>query len=96
MLEYLKSHIVEEIDGAMDYMMKAIENKGTTTGSKFYKMAEMEVEHANCLTHMFNSTDKPQNISDADYAKMHKEIMEKYATSMGKFETLKHLYWSQS
>ena len=94
MLEYLKSHIVEEVDGAIDYMMKAIENKGTTFGTKFYKMSEMEVEHANCLTHMFNAMEKPQNISDASYASMHKEIMEKYASSMGKLEVLKRLYWS--
>ena len=96
MLEYLKKHILEEIDGAIDYMMKAIEHKGTTMGSKFYKMAEMEVEHANCLTHMFNATEKPQDVTDASYAAMHKEVMEKYASSMGKLEILKRLYWSQS
>lgn len=96
MLEYLKSHIVEEINGAIDYMMKAIEHKGTTFGSKFYKMAEMEVEHANCLTHMFNMTEKPADVTDAKYAEMHKSIMETYASSMGKLEILKRLYWSQS
>ena len=96
MLEYLKSHILEEIDGAIDYMMKAIEQRGTVDGVKFYKMAEMEVEHANCLTKMFNSAEKPANVTDADYAKMHKEIMDKYATSMSKLEVLKKLYWTQS
>lgn len=95
MLEYLKNHIIEEIGGAMDYMMKAIEHKGTTAGSKFYKMSEMEVEHANCLTHMFNSIEKPKDVTDKDYAEMHKMIMEKYADSMGKLEALKRLYWSQ-
>lgn len=94
MLEYLRSHIVEEIDGAIEYMMKAIETKGTPMGVKFYKMASMEVEHANCLTHMFNSYEKPSDVTDADYAAMNKNIMEKYATSMAKLEVLKKLYWN--
>lgn len=93
MLEYLKSHIIEEIDGAIDYMMKAIEHRGTTIGLKFYQMSEMEVEHANCLTKMFNAYEKPENVSDSEYAKMNKEIMEKYSTSMSKLEALKRLYW---
>ena len=94
MLEYLKTHILEEIDGAIDYMMKAIENRGTTHGVQFYKMSEMEVEHANCLTKMFNSIEKPDSITDSEYAKMNKEIMEKYSASMSKLEVLKKLYWS--
>lgn len=94
MLEYLKTHILEEIDGAIDYMMKAIEHRGTTSGVQFYKMAEMEVEHANCLTKMFNSTEKPDSVTDSEYAKMNKEIMEKYSASMSKLEVLKKLYWS--
>lgn len=97
MHEYLKNHIIEEIDDAIDYMTKAIEMKGKSNVAavKFYKIAEMEVEHANCLTHMFNSIDKPNEVTDAEYARMHKDIMEKYSSSMSKLESLKKLYWSQ-
>lgn len=60
MHEYLSKHIHEEIEGAMDYMTKALEwkAKNTDIAHKFYKMSEMELEHANCLTKMFNSMDK--------------------------------------
>ena len=94
MLDYLKKHILEEIDGAIDYYEKAIEKKGTSCGATFFKMANMEVEHANALTKMFNEKEKPENVSDADYSKMHKEILEKYADSMAKIEHLKKLYWN--
>lgn len=95
MLEYLKSHIVEEINGATDYMMKAIQHKGTSFGSYFYRMSEMEIEHANCLTKMFRETEKPSNVTDAAYASMLKEVMDSYAQSMSKLEVLKRLYLGQ-
>lgn len=94
MLDYLKKHILEEIDGAIDYYEKAIEKKGTQCGPTFFKMAGMEVEHANALTRMFNEKEKPENVSDAEYSKMYKEVLEKYADSMAKIEHLKKLYWS--
>lgn len=92
MLEYLKKHIVDEIDGAIDYYEKAIDKKGTMCGNTFYKMAEMEVEHANALTKMFSEKEKPESMSDSEYSKMHKEILDKYAESMAKIEHLKKLY----
>ena len=92
MLKYLKDHIVEEIDGAIDYLMKAIEHKGTVLGEKFRTMSDMEVEHANCLTKMFNSMKKPSTVTDAEYAAMQKEVIDKYTTSMSKIEMLKKLY----
>lgn len=92
MLEYLKTHIVDEIDGAIDYMMKAVEYKGSQNGRYFYKMSEMEVEHANCLTKMFRTIDKPDDISDSAYAKLLKDVMDSYATSMTKLDVLKRLY----
>lgn len=94
MLEYLKKHIPEEIDGAMDYYEKAIDKKKSWCGPVFYRMAEMEVEHANALTKMFTEAEKPESVTDAEYSKMHKEILEKYAESMAKIEHLKKLYWN--
>lgn len=93
MMEYLKNHILDEIDGAIEYMEKAIEFKGTEWGSKFRKMSEMEAEHANCLTKMFNNMKKPENVSDAQYAEMSHQILDKYSSSMGKLEAMKRLYW---
>lgn len=95
MHEYLSNHIREEIEGAMDYLSKAIELKSThpEMASKFYKMSEMEVEHANCMTKMFNSMAKPDNVSDMDYSNMQKGIIDSYAQSMSKIEHMKKLFW---
>ena len=91
--DYLKEHIVEELNGALDYMAKAIEYKHARWGNRFYEMAEMEIQHANCMLKMFNSTEKSAKITDADYAAMYKAILEAYSTTMGKYENLKKLYW---
>lgn len=93
MLKYLKEHIAEEVKGAEDYMAKAIEYRDTCYGQKFYNMAMMELEHANCLTKMFTSMEKPDNMTYEDYSKMHHEILEIYSSSMGKLEAMKKLYW---
>ena len=75
MHQYLSSHIHEEIEGAIDYLQKAIElkSKAPDWAAKFYKMSEMEVEHANCMTKMFNSVDKPDDISDESFSAMQKK-----------------------
>ena len=95
MHEYLSKHIHEEIEGAIDYLTKALEwkSKNTEIAMKFYKMSEIEVEHANCLTKMFNSMDKPATLSDADFSAMQKNIIDSYTTSMSKIENMKKLYW---
>ena len=95
MHQYLSSHIHEEIEGAIDYLQKAIElkSKAPDWAAKFYKMSEMEVEHANCMTKMFNSVDKPDDISDESFSAMQKNIIDTYAQSMSKIEHMKKLYW---
>ena len=95
MLEYLHKHIVEEIKGAEDYMTKALEHKGKQCGQMFYSMAMMELDHANKLTKMFNSIEKPKAVADADYSAMTKAILDAYSTGMSKVETMKKLYWSE-
>ena len=93
MLTYLKDHIIEEVDGAIDYMKKALEFKGTPEGCKFRRMSEMELEHANALTEMFKDEKKPATMSDADYADTQKTVLDKYITAMGQYEAMKKLYW---
>ena len=95
MLKYLKDHILEEIEGALDYMDKAIAHKGTEWGCMFYKMSCAELDHANHLVKMFNATDKPANVTEAEHSTMRKDILEAYSTSMGKIEAMKKLYWSE-
>ena len=58
-------------------------------------MADMELEHANALTKMFMKAEKPKTVTDADYAQMQKEILDAYATGMGKVEAMKKLYWAE-
>lgn len=96
MLTYLKDHIIEEVDGAIDYMKKALEYKGTSEGCMFRKMSEMELEHANYLTHMFHKTEKPEDMTDADYAAVQKAVLDKYVTAMGQYEAMKKLYWKNN
>ena len=94
MLTYLKEHIVEEITGALDYMAKAVEHKNTHCGEIFYQMAMMELEHANALTKMFNKEEKTESMTDAEYATLHKVIMDTYVSGMNKLEGMKKLYWA--
>ena len=96
MHEYLKDHIHEEIEGAIDYMTKALELKAShpALSAKFVKMSDMEAEHANCLTKMFNSIEKPDTVTDKEFAAMMKSIISDYTESMGKIESMKKLYWS--
>ena len=94
MLIYLKDHILEEIEGAMDYMSKAIEHKADSCGEKFYKMSGMEIEHASTLLKMFNATEKPEKVTDAEYSAMQKAILDAYSDNMAKYTEMKKLYWS--
>ena len=95
MLKYLKEHIVEEIDGALDYMSKALEHKGTPEGCTFRRMSEMELEHANALTKMFKDTEKPEGMTDSDYAEAQKAVLDKYVNAMGTIEAMKKIYWKE-
>lgn len=58
------------------------------------KMAETEVEHANCLTKMFTSMKQSNDISEEEYNKMYKEILRAYEDEMNKLESAKKLYIS--
>ena len=95
MLEYLKDHIIEELDGAVEYWSKAFEHKNTEMGCVFKKMAEMELEHANALLKMFNKADKPKTITDTEYKNMYKEILDAYTEKMSKIKTIEQMYWNK-
>ena len=90
MLDYLKDHIVDELNGATEYWTKAVEHKGTKEGCVFRSMAEAEIEHANKLTKMM--TDEKNNTTE--YTTAYKDVLEAYTTYMNKIETLKKLYWN--
>lgn len=95
MLEYLQKHIVDELKGAIDYMTKALEHKGKPCGQKFYNMAMMELDHANSLTKMLSSEDRPKGMTDAEYGELYKTILDAYSTHMAKVEAMKKLYWAE-
>lgn len=96
MHEYFRNHISEEIEGAMDYYSKAIELKKTNPdwAMRFFTMANMEVEHANCMTKMFNAVERPDDVSIEDFSRMQKDVIDVYTTSMSKIEMMKKMYWS--
>lgn len=94
MLEYLRAHILEEIDGAIDYMEHAVAHKGTSCGATFHTMAVAESEHANTLYRMFSKTAKEETMTDKQYSEMLKSILDKYMTGMARFESLKKLYYA--
>ena len=93
MITYLKDHILEEVDGAMDYMKMAIEHKGTPDGCTFRKMSEMELEHANALTRMFKDQTKPEGMTDEEYGNTQKMVLDKYIDAMAKYEAMKKIYY---
>ena len=92
-LEYLSSHICEELDGAEDYIMKAIELKPMATqwAKSFLDMANAEMVHANNLYKMYieyyqkisaNMTELPIHITK-DYEKTVKRYTSKSALIKG-------------
>lgn len=93
MLKYLKDHILEELDGSVDYMKKAVELKGTNEGCVFRMMSEMEAQHAGNLTKIFNKTEKPKDVTDSEYSMMQKEILDAYTSNMSSLEILKKMYY---
>lgn len=91
--QYLKEHILDELDGAKDYMMKAVEWKQRKPewSKHFYRMSEMEAEHATTLTKMFTSVNDEDELC---LSKMYKDIMDSYNTNMLEVANLKKLYYS--
>lgn len=97
MIAYLKDHIKEEIEGAKDYMTKAmsLKNSNPDMSWTFYHMAQAELEHANCLTKMISKIGKPESMTDAEHSTILKEVINAYSTSMGEIEHMKKLYFAE-
>ena len=72
MHEYIKEHILEELEGAADYWTKAVDYKNSRIGETFKNMAEAELEHANSLLEIFNTLE-PYNDYIED--RMYKDIL---------------------
>lgn len=92
MSEYLKEHILEELDDAVGYMKKAVAHKGEYCSSIFKLMADDEIRHANGLLNMFNSNFK--NDQSAEITKMKSDILDGYTEKMNEFTSLKNAYFS--
>lgn len=92
-LTQMKDKILDEVDGAIEYMTEAIEHKGTPDGCTFRKMSEMELEHANALTKMLKEQKKSEGMTDEEYGNMYKTVLDKYADSMAKYEAMKKVYY---
>lgn len=55
-LEYFKSHIMEELEGAKDYIIRAMELKpmNASWAKNLCEMSAQELSHASLLFNMFN------------------------------------------
>lgn len=94
MLEYIKEHIIEELDGAVEYWTKALECKDEAMGTMFRHMADAELEHANTLTKMLKKIEPDEsNMKESDT--IYKNILEAYSSAMNKIEMIKKLYWAK-
>lgn len=89
MHEYIKEHILEELEGAADYWTKAVDYKNSRIGETFKNMAEAELEHANSLLEIFNTLE-PYNDYIED--RMYKDILNAYGKAMYKIAQLERLY----
>lgn len=89
MHKYIKNHILEELEGAVDYWMKAVDYKGSKIGETFKNMAEAELEHANSLLGIFNNLE-PQNGYIED--QMYEDILNAYGEAMYKVAKLERIY----
>lgn len=92
MHQYLKNHIIEELEGAVDYWTTAIDFKNTPIGYTFKDMAETEIEHANSLLKIFNKIESHNYHKEEE---MYKEILDAYSDAMYKIENMKRLYWKE-
>ena len=89
MHNYIKNHILEELEGAVDYWTKAVDYKGTHIGEIFKNMAEAELEHANSLLEIFNKLETNNYYIEEE---MYREILDAYGDGMYKIAKLERLY----
>jgi len=91
---YFKEQICEELDGASQYLKKAIDCVKTHPewSKEFKRMSEMEQEHATTLYKMFMEMYTGQETKDPWMEQMRDAIMDCFSRQMRKIEDLKATY----
>lgn len=91
---YYNNQIKDELDGACDYIQRAIDCKETNSdrASTFAKMSEMELDHASELLNMFKEDYSKEATSDSIYYQIKQLLLDMYAESYAKVKHMQELY----
>ena len=91
---YYNNQIRDELDGACDYIQRAITCKDTNSdrASTFAKMSEMELDHASKLLDMFKEDYSKEATSDSIYSQIKQLLLNMYAESYAKVKYMQELY----
>lgn len=94
---YLKDHICEELDGAQDYLMKALNIKEDHPewAKSFYEMSNMELEHARSLYKMFMEYFKQINTDptlESYMTPFRDNVMKKFTERVGAIKYMQEMY----
>lgn len=98
-VKYFKSQIIDELEGAHNYIRKAIEMRLSHPewSKTFAEMSEVEVTHSSKLYNMFEDyckhiTEKNDGDTPSYLRSMHNELMDEYADMMTKIKRLHDMY----
>ena len=91
---YYNNQIRDELDGACDYIQRAITCKDTNSdrASTFAKMSEMELDHASKLLDMFKEDYSKEETRDSIYPQIKQLLLNMYAESYAKVKHMQELY----
>ena len=91
---YYNNQIRDELDGACDYIQRAITCKDTNSdrASTFAKMSEMELDHASELLDMFKEDYSKEATGDSIYSQIKQLLLNMYAESYAKVKYMQELY----
>lgn len=92
--KYFRDQICEELEGACDYLKKAIDtlSEHPDWSEHFTRMAEMEQQHATTLYKMFIELYAKSQGKDAYLSALRDSIMDCFSTRMRKIEDYKTTY----
>lgn len=98
-VKYFKSQIVDELEGALNYIRKAIEMRLSypAWSKMFAQMSEAEVDHSSKLYDMFEEycrhvTEKNGGDTPSYLRSVHHELMDEYSEMMTKIHRLHEMY----
>lgn len=91
---YYNNQIRDELDGACDYIQRAIDCKETNSdrASTFAKMSDMELDHASELLNMFKEDYSKEATSDSIYPQIKQTLLNMYAEYYAKAKYMQELY----